>query len=693
MIKESTIARIMDTAQIEDVVEDYVVLKKRGANLLGLCPFHNEKTPSFTVSPSKNIYKCFGCGKAGNSVGFLMEHDGMSYPEALRTLAKRYGIEVEETQRSPEDIEQQNLADSLYIVNEFAQKLFSDNLYNHQEGQQVGLPYFKERGFLEKTIKKFDLGFAVKSSAFLKELALQKGYKLDLLRQVGLVSERGFDFFRDRVMFPIHSMSGKVIAFGGRTLKKDKKIPKYINSPESPIYVKNKVLYGIYQAKTSIRKSDQCLLVEGYTDVISLHQGGIENVVASSGTSLTEGQIRLIKRNTENIIILYDGDLAGIKAALRGIDLILEQDMNVKVVLLPDGQDPDSYIQLVGKTEFEKYIEERGEDFILFKTNLLKEDAVDDPVKLSKVITDIVRSIARVPNAIKRELYVRQCSKVLEINEQVLTTDVNRNIYEYARQKRRQAEAEKRRSAAKRKNVNINTANNTSSKDNFFPSEEPNYTGESSEDQFEEPYDPPFDTLQPTPSRAPDQRKQYKLNDEFQERDIIRILICGGAAPFDEEERVTVGQYLINNLSDIINHFDNPLYLKIFQIFIDKTEKGENVDLSTWVNHTENEISKLAIDLSTSRFEMSENWDDKGVGLQNQLAPEMNYVKDATHSILRIKSLKIKRLININHEKIKNYDPENIVDGEDLALLLKIHGQLKGTLNDLAAKYGTVVLG
>ncbi|MCI5080604.1 MAG: DNA primase, partial [Saprospiraceae bacterium] len=348
MITQKSVQEILETAKVEDVIQDFVNLKRRGVNMIGLCPFHNEKTPSFTVSPAKNIYKCFGCGKAGNPVQFLMDHENLSFPEALRWLAQKYGIEIEEKQVSQEVIEERQRLDSLYIVNKFARDFFAEQLFETDRGKSVGLSYFKQRGFREDIIRKFGLGYSPAQSDLLTVTAKQKGYNIDLMKEVGLTSKYGRDFFRDRVMFTIHNLSGKVIGFGGRILQKDVKAPKYINSPETEIYNKSKVLYGAFFAKTAIRKQDECILVEGYTDVISLHQDGIENVVASSGTSLTVDQIRLVKRYTQNIKILYDGDKAGIKAALRGLDLVLAQDMNVKVVLLPEGEDPDSYLQGVG---------------------------------------------------------------------------------------------------------------------------------------------------------------------------------------------------------------------------------------------------------------------------------------------------------------------------------------------------------
>jgi len=652
-----------------------------------------------------------------------MEHDGLSYPEALRSLAKRYGIEVEETQRSSEDQEKQNKADSLYIITEFAKDFFKTKLKNHDEGQNIGLPYFKERGFLQHTIDKFDLGFAVKNSTALKDAALQKGFNLELMKSVGLVSERGFDFFRDRVMFPIHSMSGKVIAFGGRTLKKDKKIPKYINSPESDIYIKNKSLYGIFQSKAAIRKADQCILVEGYTDVISLHQGGVENVVSSSGTSLTEGQIRLIKRNTENIVIIYDGDLAGIKAALRGIDLILEQDMNVKVVLLPDGEDPDSYMKDNGQTAFKSYIEEKGEDFIFFKTNLLAEGAANDPIQMSKVIGDIVQSIARIPKDLKRSLYIKACADRLSIDEAILTTDVNKAVYDQARQKRRQEEAEKRRAQFKkernqggatmrpisRKSSGSDTgfpsgdagfpSEETSGKqpqDSGFPSDDGSFPSEEFQGGAEMPatsdFDPPYNEVHPNRDGHVHRQKVYRISDDIQERDIVRILYCGGETIFDEEEQITVAQYVLSNIEDIREFFENPLFIKGLNTYIELFVADDKPTLKSFINHPDQEISKLAIDLSTSQYEMSDNWDIKGVGLMNQPAPDENYVRDAIHSLLRLKGLKIKKLIDSNAMKIKNYDEATAKEGEDLVMLLKVHQQLKGLLNDLAEKYGTVVI-
>lgn len=432
MIPKFTIARIMEESRIDEVVGEFVTLKKRGASLIGNCPFHNEKTPSFNVSVSKGIYKCFGCGKAGNVVTFLMEQQQLTYVEALKYLAKKYNIEIVEEHVSDElkkelD-EKQSLTESILIANAFAQRFFTDYLLHNEKGG-IGLAYFKERGFSNQMIEKFQLGFAPESGTELTEAALKAGYQLDILKKAGLTSSKEnskYDFFRNRVMFPIHNMQGKVIAFGGRIMVKDEKAPKYVNTGESDVYVKSKILYGIYQARNDIRKQDECLLVEGYTDVISLVQAGIENVVASSGTALTVDQIRLIKRQTHNITVLYDGDAAGIKAALRGTDMILEEGMNVRVVILPDQEDPDSFVRKMGATEFSKFIKENRKDLILFKASLFAAEAKNDPIKTAELIRDIVQSIGKVPDPIQRSVYTQQCSERFNMQEQLLISEVNK---------------------------------------------------------------------------------------------------------------------------------------------------------------------------------------------------------------------------------------------------------------------------
>ena len=430
MIDQPTIDRILDAANIVDVVSDFVTLRKRGVNYVGLCPFHDDKTPSFYVSPAKNICKCFACGEGGTAVHFIMKHEQMGYLDALRYLAKKYNIEIHERELTDREKQIRSERESLFIVNAWAQQYFTSMLHEHIDGRNIGMRYFAERGFREDTIRKFQLGYSLEQRDALYQEALKRGYKKEYLEKTGLIiaydDGRVSDRFRGRVIFPVHSLSGKVVAFGGRVLKKDEKTAKYVNSPESEIYHKSNELYGIYFAKQAIVKADRCFLVEGYTDVISMHQAGVENVVASSGTALTHGQIRLIHRFTNNITVLYDGDAAGIKAAIRGIDLLLEEGMNVKVVLLPDGEDPDSFARSHSASEFAEFIRQHETDFIRFKTQLLLDDAGNDPVKRAALIGDIIRTIAIVQNDITRTIYIRECSAKMEIDEQVVLNEVNK---------------------------------------------------------------------------------------------------------------------------------------------------------------------------------------------------------------------------------------------------------------------------
>lgn len=430
MIDQPTIDRILDAANIVDVVSEFVTLRRRGVNYVGLCPFHTDKSPSFYVSPAKNICKCFACGEGGTSVHFVMKHEQVGYHDALRFLAKKYNIEIQERELTDKEKQIRSDRESMLIVNTWAQQYFTSQLYEDEEGRNIGLRYFHERGFREDIIRRFQLGYSLDKWDSLYQSALKKGYKKEYLEKTGLVIayENGNvnDRFRGRVMFPVHTISGKVVAFGGRTLKREDKTAKYVNSPESEVYHKSNELYGIYFAKQPIVKADRCYLVEGYTDVISMHQAGIENVVASSGTALTQGQIRLIRRFTNNITVLYDGDAAGIKAAIRGIDMLLEEGMNIKVLLLPDGEDPDSFARKHNASAFIEYIQKNETDFIRFKTQLLLDDAGNDPIKRSALITDILRSIAIIPDNIARSVYIKECSSMLEVDEQVLLNEVNK---------------------------------------------------------------------------------------------------------------------------------------------------------------------------------------------------------------------------------------------------------------------------
>ncbi len=570
MIKPETIQNILDATRIEEVVSDFVPLKKRGVNYIGLCPFHNEKTPSFTVSPSKGIFKCFGCGKSGTAVGFIMEHEHYSYPEALKFLAQKYGIEVEETAMSPEMREELDERERMFTLNSFMSAHFQHNLFETEDGKAVGLSYLKEREFLESTIQKFQLGYAANAWEEYSNYALNNGYKRDLLVKTGLSiakEKRLIDRFKGRVIFPIHNLTGKVIGFGGRILTSDKSSAKYLNSPESEIYNKSKSLYGIYFAKNSITKINNCFLVEGYTDVISLHQAGIENVVASSGTSLTVEQIKLIRRFTPNITILYDGDPAGIKASFRGIDLILEQAMNVKIVLFPEGEDPDSFVRSHRKTEVDAFIATQAADFITFKTKLLLGETVGDPSKKAELIKEIVKTISKIPDGITRTLYIKECGAVMDIAEQTLMNELNRLLRQkYRKQFRNIPEAEE------------------------VPLKE----------QFKQMEVDPFDTSN-------------------HEKQILRLVLLYGDETIEVEDyhsetetatrrNVKVAEFVIKeNLHDDIR-FENPVYQKIYESIADKLDKGEPITEKAFINATDEEIASSVIDLITTPYELSENW-------------------------------------------------------------------------------------
>ncbi len=566
MIDQATIDRITDAAQIQDVVSDYVTLKKRGVNLLGLCPFHNEKTPSFIVSPAKGIFKCFGCGKGGNAVHFIMGHEQISYYDALKFLAKKYHIEVQERELSSAEMAVRNDRESMFLVNDFAQKHFSNTLHHHIDGKAIGLSYFRERGFRDDIIQKFQLGYSLEQRDAFTQAAIKAGYNKEYLIKTGLTLEGENNYladrFRGRVMFPVHSLSGKVVAFGGRILKKVDKMAKYVNSPESEIYHKSNELYGIYFAKQAIVKQDRCFLVEGYTDVISMHQSGIENVVSSSGTSLTPGQIRLIHRFTENVTVIYDGDAAGIKASIRGIDLLLEEGLNIKVLLLPDSDDPDSFARKHYASDFIEYVEKNSSDFIRFKTNLLLADAGNDPVKRAGLVLDIVSSIAIIPNNIIRGEYVKECSTLLNVDEQMLYHQINKlkNTEQEKNTIRKQSEPQLQQSTSA--SENLVTMSNTNSK---------------------------FELL---------------------ERNILQILVKYGEAILFEADDVnpnplTVGIYIIDELERDQLRFHNPLHTMMLDEYRQNYTLDNFVAERFFLHHANNEISTITADLISEKYVLS----------------------------------------------------------------------------------------
>lgn len=646
MIPKHTIDQIFEAAIIEDVVGEFVVLKKRGVNLLGNCPFHNEKTPSFTVSPAKGIYKCFGCGKAGNSVNFIMDHEHYTYPEALRYLANKYQIEIEELEETDEQKQAANEKESLFIVSNFAASYFQKQLLETQEGKSIGLSYFIERGFREDIIKKFQLGYNPDSwDAFTGE-ALQQGYKLEFLEKSGLTivkEEKHFDRFKGRVMFPIHNLSGRVLGFGGRILKTDPKAAKYVNSPESEIYHKSNVLYGIYFAKKDIIAKDNCYLVEGYTDVISLHQAGVENVVASSGTSLTEGQIRLISRFTNNITILYDGDAAGLKASFRGIDMILKEGMNVRVVLFPEGEDPDSYAKNNSSTKLNEFITENAQDFIRFKTSVLIKEVGSDPIKRAELIKEIVASISIIPDQIQRSVYIKECSSLLDIQENALINETNKLL---------------RKKFSKNNNEEL-------------PITEENYT--------------PF---------TEEERQEAETDIEHWEDEIIRLLIAFGDQTIeleglDEENKeqkhhVHISTYIISNMITDELVFENETYQTIFNEYVVWMNEDKTPTHQDFISHQNPSINSIAIDVLSHKYQISENWERHSIFV-NKEENQLNLA--VLNTIYAFKLSKLNKITNQLQEEIKNAK----TDDDSLILMSQLIGY-QSAKKQLAAKLGRIIL-
>lgn len=621
MIDQPTIDRILDAANIVDVVSEFVTLRKRGVNYVGLCPFHDDKSPSFYVSPAKNICKCFACGEGGTAVHFIMKHEQLGYFDALRFLAKKYNIEIQERELSDEEKRIRSDRESMFIVNAWAQQYFSQILHEHVEGKTVGMRYFIERGFREETIRKFQLGYSLDQRDALYQQAIRKGYKKEYLEKTGLVIayENGNvnDRFRGRVIFPVHSLSGKVVAFGGRVLKKDEKTAKYVNSPESPIYHKSNELYGIYFAKQAIVKADRCYLVEGYTDVISMHQSGVENVVASSGTALTHGQIRLIHRFTNNITVLYDGDAAGIKAAIRGIDLLLDEGMNVKVVLLPDGEDPDSFARSHSATEFTEFIRQHETDFIRFKTKLLLADAGNDPVKRAALIGDIIRTIAIVPDDITRTIYIRECSAMMEIDEQVVLNQVN---------KQRLSKNEQKPSVpvTNRSTTEILPPDYSISEPSGQMQEVPVATAEPVSDQLPPDFPPPpeeefsgSNEMPEIPPSAPVEETQVMTRQrspyEAFEIALLRYVVRYGERVLydyvDEETKERIVMRVAEFIRDDLERDDLSFYTPIFKQMLDEAANrcGEETFIAHryFLSHPDPLVSRVAANLMSEKYQLS----------------------------------------------------------------------------------------
>ena len=659
MIDRETIERIMDTAKVEEVVGDFVSLRKRGVNMIGLCPFHNEKTPSFTVSPAKNLWKCFGCGKGGNAVHFIMEHEQLSYPDAIKWLAKKYHIEIKERERTEEEIQQENIRESMFVINQYALQYFTQTLHNSEEGKAIGLNYFRNRGLRDETIKKFSLGYSLEQRDSFANTAIAAGYNPEIIAKTGVCysTEDGRlqDRFWGRVIFPVHTISGKVVAFGGRVLQTNAKAAKYVNSPESEIYHKSDHLYGLYFAKQAIMQKDRCILVEGYLDVISMYQAGIQNVVASSGTSLTTGQIRLIHRFTRNITLLYDGDKAGIKASIRGIDMLLEEDMNINVVLLPEGEDPDSYAQSHSTEEVEEYIEQNKVDFIRFKTNLLLDEVGEDPIKRAGLIGDVVKSIAVVPNDILRSEYIKKCSDMLNIGEQVL-------VKETAQIRMHRAEELQKRRTNEKNKENEENSENIEVSDEFKKSIIDNY-------------------------------KNNPLH--HKEKAIIQFMLKNGGKLLQVPESKldntpafteTIISHLYYSFEADGIEFSHPLYKKIFQEAAEHAaDLGFNPE-KHFMTHPDSEVSALTAELCGERYLLSKFFSEQNSDERNDLAV---LFEQTTRLAISYKQSIVDEMLKETMARLK--DPAVAADPAALQETMEEFKFLKdtqGALNDVLRSYG-----
>ena len=638
MIDSHTVDRIYAAADIVDIISDYVTLKKKGVNYQACCPFHNEKTPSFVVSPSKGVYKCFGCGKGGNAVTFVMEHEGVSYPEALKIVAKRYGIEIQEREQTEEDVRRNNDRESMFALNGWAAEYFAKYMLSSTEGRSVGLSYFSQkRGFTEATIRKFGLGFCSSEGNAMTMAALSAGYKQEFLTSTGLSLVREGDGklrdrFRDRVIFPVHNISGRVVAFGGRTLRTDKSVAKYQNSPESEIYSKKRELYGLYFAKKAIQQQDYAIMVEGYTDVISMHQAGVENVVASSGTSLTTEQIQLLHRFTRNITVIYDGDSAGIHASLRGIDMILKEGMNVRVVLLPPEHDPDSFARAHTADQVREYIREKEEDFLTFKAKLMLADAGKDPIKRSAVISDMVQSIVQIPDTIQRSVFIKDCARIMDIDENVLISEVARKRVQQAGGGREASDFMRRQQS-----------------------------------QIQQERKVEVEITKPTVAGSSVEALEYEL---------VKYLLKSGHLNYEIMEGknvvgVNIADEIFYNLDEDKISFLNPVYQKILDTYREQWKQlgvGVKVPERHFINHIDPDVCNMSVDILTSDDNLvpSKLWQQKDVHIESEVEMLSNGVPKA---IMLYRSKIIERMIK---ELTQRLDDSDLSDDDQIDIVRRL---------------------
>jgi DNA primase len=652
-IDPETVERIKQAAAVADVIGDYVTVKKKGANYWACCPFHGEKTPSFSISPSKGIYKCFGCGKAGDSVRFVMDIEGLGYGEALRHLAKKYGIDIQEEEMTDDQILRQNERESLFIMLDYAKEFFKKQLYDTEEGKSIALPYFKERGFSDSTLQAFDLGYSPEAWDALLKSALKQGFSQEIIEKAGLVTQKNeegkvYDRFRNRVIFPIHNVSGKIIAFGARILRNDAKSSqaKYLNSPETEVYHKSSSLYGIHQAKNELRRLDVCYLVEGYTDVISLHQAGIKNVVASSGTSLTIEQIKLIGRFTQHITVLYDGDSAGIKAALRGMDLILEEGLQVNLVVFPEGQDPDSYVRKIGSEAFVEYIKKESKDIISFQANLFLQEAGDDPFKRSELIKEMVLSISKIPDAIQRSLFIQKTSSLMRLEEDVLLAEMNKIHLK-----------------------NLKQRGGANSQSGSAPI---------SSQEFSEVQN----LIEPVSNSGVESYQNLAF---YQESECIRLLVNFGHLEINPEKApgVSVTQYLLEELDGVL--FQMPLFNKLMEICKTEFKNSNSLKPEFYLHHTDEEIQRFAIDCSSEKHNLSTTWKDRH---EIKVTNEAEMLEDLAYkNVLRLRKVYNDQRLQESLDLMANFQG----DPNDMNDLLVNFIRLKEVQKNISQELGTVI--
>jgi len=652
-IDPETVERIKQAAAVAEVIGDYVTVKKKGANYWACCPFHGEKTPSFSISPSKGIYKCFGCGKAGDSVRFVMDIEGLGYGEALRHLAKKYGIDIQEEEMTDDQILRQNERESLFIMLDYAKEFFKKQLYDTEEGKSIALPYFKERGFSDSTLQAFDLGYSPEAWDALLKSALKQGFSQEIIEKAGLVTQKNeegkvYDRFRNRVIFPIHNVSGKIIAFGARILRNDAKSSqaKDLKSPETEVYHKSSSLYGIHQAKNEIRKLDVCYLVEGYTDVISLHQAGIKNVVASSGTSLTIEQIKLIGRFTQHITVLYDGDAAGIKAALRGMDLILEEGLQVNLVVFPEGQDPDSYVRKIGSEAFVEYIKKESKDIISFQANLFLQEAGDDPFKRSELIKEMVLSISKIPDAIQRSLFIQKTSSLMRLEEDVLLAEMNKIHLK-----------------------NLKQRGGTQTQGGFAPISSQEFS------EVQNLIEPVLDSGV----------ESYQNLAFYQESECIRLLVNFGHLEINPEKApgVSVTQYLLEELDGVL--FQMPLFNKLMEICKTEFKNSNSLKPEFYLHHTDEEIQRFAIDCSSEKHNLSTTWKDRH---EIKVTNEAEMLEDLAYkNVLRLRKVYNDQRLQESLELMANFQG----DPNDMNDLLLNFIKLKEVQKNISQELGTVI--